>query len=260
MTARADKLSIENILAVLRRCGSRAEAHQFLDELKGPLLRETAQEPDEGNLVGKAEPIMRVAALPKLQEIFLGQVAARLSWLRENIARMILRPRAFGYSEESKRASPQESQELNTPSKPRLSAMECGIRALILGIHTQIPLPTHHPSAAPGPQGQVRLRGKQGRRQCLGLQHRSNGALTPVPGSPFAAGSGPVSVAVDPTGKFAYVANVDGSNVSAYSIGANGALTPVPGSPFAARVNPISVATTRLMPLQSPHETENTAR
>ncbi len=37
-------------------------------------------------------------------------------------------------------------------------------------------------------------------------------------------------MAVDPTGKFAYVANERVNTVSAYSIGANGALTPVPGS------------------------------
>jgi hypothetical protein len=41
-------------------------------------------------------------------------------------------------------------------------------------------------------------------------------------------------VVVDPTGKFAYVANSFGNSVSAYSIDANGALTPVTGSPFAA--------------------------
>src|SRR5258708_27582966 len=61
----------------------------------------------------------------------------------------------------------------------------------------------------------------------------SNGALTPVPGSPFAAGFQPLSVTVDPTGKFAYVANEFDNNVSAYSIGSNDALTPLPGSPFA---------------------------
>jgi 6-phosphogluconolactonase len=61
----------------------------------------------------------------------------------------------------------------------------------------------------------------------------ANGALTPVAGSPFAAGSGPFAVAVDPTGKFAYVTNFGDDNVSAYRIGANGALTPVAGSPFA---------------------------
>lgn len=74
----------------------------------------------------------------------------------------------------------------------------------------------------------------------------SNGALTPVPGSPFPAGQNLESVAVDPTGRFAYVVN--GSNtvpgvgtVSAFSIGSNGALTPVPGSPFPGGSVPVSV-------------------
>jgi hypothetical protein len=59
-------------------------------------------------------------------------------------------------------------------------------------------------------------------------------------------------VAVDPTGKFAYVANVSNNNVYAYSIGANGALTPVTGSPFAAGgLGPMSVATTTLVPFAS---------
>src|SRR5260370_36753465 len=70
----------------------------------------------------------------------------------------------------------------------------------------------------------------------------ANGALTPVPGSPFLAGGLPVSAAGEPTAKFAYLANEDGNNVSAYSIGANGALTPVPGSPFLAGNGPGSVA------------------
>src|SRR5262249_23201149 len=59
-----------------------------------------------------------------------------------------------------------------------------------------------------------------------------NGALIPVPDTPFSAGFAPVSVAVDPTGRFAYVANKMSNNVSAYRIGPNGVLTPVPGSPF----------------------------
>ena len=70
----------------------------------------------------------------------------------------------------------------------------------------------------------------------------ANGALTPVAGSLFAAGSGPESVAVDLLGRFVYVANTGSNNVSAYSVGANGALTPVAGSPFAAGIEPISVA------------------
>jgi 6-phosphogluconolactonase (cycloisomerase 2 family) len=71
----------------------------------------------------------------------------------------------------------------------------------------------------------------------------TTGALTPVPGSPFAAGSGPFSVAVSANGQFAYVANVFSNDVSAYTINATtGALTPVPGSPFAAGSGPNSVA------------------
>ena len=58
----------------------------------------------------------------------------------------------------------------------------------------------------------------------------------------FPAGAEPGAVAVDPSGKFAYVANNVGINlpgsVSAYSIGATGALTAVAGSPFAAGTNP----------------------
>jgi len=77
----------------------------------------------------------------------------------------------------------------------------------------------------------------------------ANGALTPVPGSPFAAGIGCFSMALDPAGKFAYVLNGNSAtapfngNVSAYSIGANGALTQLTslGSPFAAGFNPVSV-------------------
>jgi hypothetical protein len=61
----------------------------------------------------------------------------------------------------------------------------------------------------------------------------------------------PNSVAVDPTAKFAYVANLEDNNVSAYSIGANGALTPVPGSPFLAGMLPSSVAITPLLPFAS---------
>jgi hypothetical protein len=58
----------------------------------------------------------------------------------------------------------------------------------------------------------------------------SDGALSPFLGTLVANEAGPV--AVDPTGKFAYVA---GFNVSGYAIGFNGVLTPLPGSAFAAQ-------------------------
>jgi 6-phosphogluconolactonase (cycloisomerase 2 family) len=49
-------------------------------------------------------------------------------------------------------------------------------------------------------------------------------------------------VTVDPTGRFAYVANFDGANVSGYTINAStGALTAIAGSPFPAKNSPVSV-------------------
>jgi 6-phosphogluconolactonase (cycloisomerase 2 family) len=67
------------------------------------------------------------------------------------------------------------------------------------------------------------------------------GALTPVAGSPFAAGTTPKSVGVDPFGRFAYVAN-GGGNVSAYTINpSTGALTHV-GTDIAAGTSPASVS------------------
>jgi 6-phosphogluconolactonase len=71
----------------------------------------------------------------------------------------------------------------------------------------------------------------------------SSGALTQVSGSPFATGSGPYWIAVDPTGKFAYVADYDSNDVSAYAINtSSGALKPVKGSPFKAGSEPQGVA------------------
>jgi len=65
----------------------------------------------------------------------------------------------------------------------------------------------------------------------------SNGALTPVPGSPFAAGTTPVSMTV--AKNFLYVSNAMG--ISGYSIDAsNGVLTPLAGSPFAIHAAPIT--------------------
>ncbi len=71
----------------------------------------------------------------------------------------------------------------------------------------------------------------------------SSGALTEVAGSPYAALDDPMSIAIDPSGKFVYVANNFSDNVSAFTIdAATGALTEVPGSPFATQDNPTSIA------------------
>ena len=42
------------------------------------MLRETIEEPDEADLVGKAKPVMRAPALAELHEIFLGQAGSAL--------------------------------------------------------------------------------------------------------------------------------------------------------------------------------------
>jgi len=59
----------------------------------------------------------------------------------------------------------------------------------------------------------------------------------------------PVSVAVDPSGKFAYVANESSGTVSGYTIDpSTGALTSIANSPFVAGFVPQSVAMTPLVP------------
>ncbi len=75
-----------------------------------------------------------------------------------------------------------------------------------------------------------------------------SGALTQISGSPFpietnptGPETGPVSISVDPSGRFAYAANSTDS-LSAYSINsATGALTLLTGSPFVTGDNPSSV-------------------
>jgi 6-phosphogluconolactonase (cycloisomerase 2 family) len=67
------------------------------------------------------------------------------------------------------------------------------------------------------------------------------GALTA--GTAVAAGTAPYSVTVDPSGKFAYVANEGSANISVYTINqTTGALTA--GTAVAAGSGPISVITT----------------
>ena len=67
----------------------------------------------------------------------------------------------------------------------------------------------------------------------------STGALTPVVGSPFAAGASLDSVAANPTGQFLYAVSADSDAVFAYTIEpGSGVLTAVPGSPFPAGSQP----------------------
>ena len=61
------------------------------------------------------------------------------------------------------------------------------------------------------------------------------GALNAVSGSPYAVGTGPTGVLLDPTGSYVYVANKGSNNISAFTLtSASGKLTAVAGSPFSS--------------------------
>ena len=71
----------------------------------------------------------------------------------------------------------------------------------------------------------------------------TTGAMTPVAGSPFAAGTGPSAIAISPSGKFLAVGNLNSHNVSVYAIDSgSGVLTPIAGSPFATGLTPTSLS------------------
>lgn len=61
----------------------------------------------------------------------------------------------------------------------------------------------------------------------------SGGSLTSVAGSPFKAGAQPLSVVLDSTGVYGYVANGSDGTISGYSL-ASGVATALAGSPYAS--------------------------
>jgi 6-phosphogluconolactonase (cycloisomerase 2 family) len=75
----------------------------------------------------------------------------------------------------------------------------------------------------------------------------SEGALRPVPHSPFLTTAGfNAGLTLTPNNRFLYVSdpfgNNNSSNISAFAVRPNGALSPVPGSPFTASFGPGGVA------------------
>jgi 6-phosphogluconolactonase len=63
----------------------------------------------------------------------------------------------------------------------------------------------------------------------------TNGTLSEVSGSPYATGTGPTGVTLDPTGSYVYVANKGSNNISAFTLtAASGKLAVVAGSPFSS--------------------------
>lgn len=85
------------------------------------------------------------------------------------------------------------------------------------------------------PDGNFLIAANGGSNNITVFSIAANGALTPVAGSPFFAGSSaPDGIKIAPNGQFLSVALLGGDQIGMFSIAANGALTPVPGSPFAS--------------------------
>jgi 6-phosphogluconolactonase len=71
----------------------------------------------------------------------------------------------------------------------------------------------------------------------------ADGSLIQITGSPFSAGIGPVSLAIDPTGTFFYVADEQSNQVSQYKINtSSGSLTADSPATISTGVNPVGLA------------------
>jgi 6-phosphogluconolactonase len=70
-----------------------------------------------------------------------------------------------------------------------------------------------------------------------------DGTLTPVAGSPFPAGLGPVDIAFDPGFNFAYVVDRGSNQISQYAYGpGDGALIPLSPGTISTGLTPVSIA------------------
>lgn len=69
----------------------------------------------------------------------------------------------------------------------------------------------------------------------------SGGTLTALSGSPYAAGSTPTGIAVDPTNRFLYATDSVQNQLIAYQIQPAGSLFPLPNGPFQTGTFPVSV-------------------
>jgi 6-phosphogluconolactonase (cycloisomerase 2 family) len=74
----------------------------------------------------------------------------------------------------------------------------------------------------------------------FGFSVGSGGVLTPLAGSPFAAGTRPSAIASDAAGAFVYVTDYTAGNVLGFSV-ASGLLTPLAANPFPAGNAPSAI-------------------
>ena len=74
-----------------------------------------------------------------------------------------------------------------------------------------------------------------------GYSIAANGALTPIAGSPFSAGTTPTGMAIDPTSRFLYATDSIQNQLIAYDIQTGGVLYPLNNGPFATGTFPVDV-------------------
>ena len=100
------------------------------------------------------------------------------------------------------------------------------------------PFPTAAaPRGSPRRGRQVRLRDERRPNSISGFAVGTNGALTPLPGSPYATGSAGFGIVTTPDAKTVYVTSPAGI-VTGWSIGADGSLTALPATPVNAGSSP----------------------
>ena len=75
----------------------------------------------------------------------------------------------------------------------------------------------------------------------FGFSVGSGGVLTPLSGSPYAAGVQPSAIASDSSSTYVYVTDYASGNVRGYTVASRGALTALSGSPFPAGNQPTAV-------------------
>jgi 6-phosphogluconolactonase (cycloisomerase 2 family) len=70
----------------------------------------------------------------------------------------------------------------------------------------------------------------------------SDGSLTPLAVPTVNAGNGPVWIAIDSAGQFAYAVNLKANTVSQFAVGADGSLTPLSTPTVATGTSPFAIA------------------
>lgn len=74
-----------------------------------------------------------------------------------------------------------------------------------------------------------------------GFSIGSTGGLTPVPGSPFSAGTTPTGIAIDPTDRFVYATDSVQNQLIVFDVQGDGSLIPLPNGPVSTGAFPVGV-------------------